>query len=275
MPKGELRFLIDYQMFINKMNIEQLRVFLDEKAAKYNKPTFIENDPISIPHRFSRLQDIEIMGFWAAMLAWGQRPIIIKKSLELITLMDGAPYDFVRNHTENDLKPFLKFKHRTFNDTDTLYFLAFFQDYYKKNESLETAFSQHLSSTDTDIEKALIGFHQQFFALDFAPARTRKHVSTPVQKSACKRLCMFLRWLVRQDDKGVDFGLWRNISPSQLVCPCDVHVDRVARNLGLLKRQTTDWAAAQELTASLRIFNPQDPVLYDFALFGLGVEGEM
>jgi uncharacterized protein (TIGR02757 family) len=235
----------------------------------------VERDPISIPHRFSKLQDIEIMGFWTAILAWGQRPVIIKKALELATLMDNTPHDFVRNHQPNDLKPFLKFKHRTFNDVDTLYFMEFFQAFYKENDSLENAFARHLQPSDLDIEKALIGFHQDFFALPFAPQRTRKHIATPLRKAACKRLCMFLRWMVRHDEQGVDLGLWKQISPAQLVCPCDVHVDRVARKLGLLQRKQTDWLAAQELTQALRQLDPLDPVRYDFALFGLGVEHEM
>jgi uncharacterized protein (TIGR02757 family) len=255
--------------------MQSLKFFLDQKADQYNTLSFVERDPIAIPHRFSKLQDIEIMGFWTAILAWGQRPVIIKKALELATLMDNAPHDFVLNHQPNDLKPFLKFKHRTFNDVDTLYFMEFFQAFYKENYSLENAFARHLQPSDLDIEKALIGFHQDFFALPFAPQRTRKHIATPLRKAACKRLCMFLRWMVRHDEQGVDLGLWKQISPAQLVCPCDVHVDRVARKLGLLQRKQTDWLAAQELTQALRQLDPLDPVRYDFALFGLGVEHEM
>ncbi len=271
----------------NKSHQKELKIILDELVATYNQPNFIQNDPISIPHLFSKKQDIEIMGFWSAMLAWGQRKTIINKSKELINLMDNAPYDFIQNHKENDLKPFLNFKHRTFNATDTLYFIDFFRRFYAKNESLETAFSKHLSPKDETIENALIGFHNTFFdneddtlgvTLD-VPARTRKHVGTPLRKSACKRLCMFLRWMVRKDDNqngnqngsSVDFGIWENISSSQLVCPCDVHVDRQARKLGLITRPQTDWKTALELTKNLKIFDPNDPVKYDFALFGLGV----
>lgn len=246
---------------------------LEEKVAQYNKPDFISFDPISIPHRFSIKQDIEIMGFWASVLAWGQRKTIINKCMELSALMDNAPYDFILNHQENDLKPFLAFKHRTFNATDTLYFLHFFQEYYRHHDSLEFAFSSHMRPDDVTIEKGLIGFHDLFSNSENFPARTRKHIATPVRKSSCKRLNMFLRWMVRKDNNGVDFGIWDTIRPSQLVCPCDVHVDRVARLLGLIKRPVTDWQTATELTASLRLLDPSDPVKYDFALFGLGIEG--
>lgn len=213
------------------------------------------------------------MGFWASVLAWGQRKTIINKCLELSALMDDAPYDFVLNHQESDLKPFITFKHRTFNATDTLYFLHFFQEYYRRHDSLEYAFSSHMQIQDVTIENGLIGFHDFFSDSENFPARTRKHIATPVRKSSCKRLNMFLRWMVRNDNQGVDFGIWNTIRPSQLVCPCDVHVDRVARLLGLIKRPVTDWQTALELTASLRLLDPSDPVKYDFALFGLGIEG--
>lgn len=261
--------------------------FLDQKADQYNRPSFIEYDPISIPHRFSRKQDIELMGFWSAVLAWGQRPVILKKANELVDLMDGAPYDFIRNHTESDLQRFLAFKHRTFNATDALYFLHFFRQYYLKNDSLEDAFlpinldhSNFEKTPSAIVEAGLIAFHDRFCSLtDFFPPRTRKHIATPARNSSCKRLLMFLRWMVRRDDRGVDFGLWTRLRPNQLVMPIDVHVNRVARQLGLLTRRNTtsspDWKAALELTEALRQFDPADPVRYDFALFGLGVEGEM
>ncbi|MCK8491045.1 TIGR02757 family protein [Spirosoma sp. RP8] len=251
----------------------QLSDLLNEKADQYNRPSFIDRDPISIPHRFSQKQDIEIMGFWSAVLAWGQRPVILKKSTELVTLMDGAPYDFIRNHEESDLKRFLAFKHRTFNATDALYFLHFFRQYYQQNDSLEDAF---LTVENSTVEPNLIAFHDRFCGLtDFFPERTRKHIATPARNSSCKRLLMFLRWMVRRDDRGVDFGLWTRLRPDQLVMPIDVHVNRVARKLGLLVRPQTDWKAALELTENLRQFDGMDPVRYDFALFGLGVEGEM
>lgn len=255
--------------------MKDLKAFLDKKVQQFNQPNFIENDPIQIPHQFSKLQDIEITGFWAAVLAWGQRKTIINKCKELIELMDNAPHDFILHHQEKDRKRFLNFKHRTFQATDTLYFLEFFQQYYRQNTSLETAFSKHLSSTDPHIGNALIGFHEDFFQLPNAPQRTKKHIATPIRKSSCKRLNMFLRWMVRKDNKGVDFGLWQTIQPAQLLMPLDVHVDKVARKLNLLQRKQTDWLTVLELTEVLRQFDAADPVKYDFALFGMGVLGEL
>jgi len=250
----------------------ELKDFLDHKVEVYNQPDFIESDPISIPHQFSRQQDIEITGFIAAVLAWGQRKTIINKCNELFALMDNAPYDFIVNHQESDLKRFLNFKHRTFNPTDTLYFIHFFQNYYQKHETLEAAFLKGGGLNEEDfIKRSLIEFHQLFFKDESAPQRTRKHIATPERNSACKRINMFLRWMVRKDDNGVDFGIWKQISPSVLICPCDVHVERVARHLGLMQRTKADWKAAEELTQALRNFDPEDPVKYDFALFGLGV----
>lgn len=251
--------------------LPDIREFLDQAVEAYNQPTFIENDPISLPHRFSRKQDIEIIGFWVAMLAWGQRKTIINKGKELIELMDNAPHDFIKNHQETDRKRFLTFKHRTFQATDTLYFLEFLQHFYQQNDSLELAFSNGLEMGDLTTEKALAHFHELFFSLPDAPQRTRKHIATPVRKSTCKRLNMFLRWMVRKDDRGVDFGIWNRISPAQLLIPLDVHVDRVARKLGLLTRKQTDWKSVIELTEKLREFEPTDPVKYDYALFGTGV----
>ena len=249
----------------------KLKFLLNEAVEKFNQPDFIKNDPISIPHRFSKLQDIEIIGFWVSMLAWGQRKSIINSANRLIDLMDGAPYDFIINHEEKDRARFSTFKHRTFQYIDSLYFLEFFQDFYKKNNSLENAFSQHLTKGDTTVENALKGFHEQFFALEHAPKRTRKHVSTPIRKSTCKRLNMFLRWMVRQDKKGVDFGIWKTIKTSQLLMPLDVHVDRVARQFNLIQRKQTDWKTVLELTEALKKMDANDPVKYDFALFGLGI----
>ena len=250
--------------------IENLKAFLDSKVAQYNRPDFIKNDPVSIPHLFTRKQDIEIMGFWAATLAWGQRITIINKCKELISLMDGAPYDFIINHEEPDLKKLLHFKHRTFNDIDTLYFISFFRHHYSSYESLEDAFIP--PSGANAVEDCLNYFREYFFSLPDYPHRTKKHVSSPSQKSTCKRLNMFLRWMVRRDNCGVDFGIWNKIKPSDLIMPCDLHVDRVARKLKLIERKQTDWQTAVELTARLREFDPKDPVKYDFALFGLGIE---
>lgn len=248
-----------------------LKDFLDEKVAEFNQPKFIKDDPISLPHQFSKLQDIEIIGFWVAMLAWGKRTMIINSGKKLVQLMDGAPHDFILNHEEKDREKFLDFKHRTFQPLDTLYFLEFFQHYYKNNQSLETAFSQHLNPEDETIENALIGFHNLFFSLPDAPKRTRKHIASPAKKSTCKRLCMFLRWMVRNDHAGVDFGLWNQIKTSQLLMPLDVHVERIARRHQLIQRKQNDWKTVLELTNNLKAFDSEDPVKYDYALFGIGV----
>nr|WP_199075550.1 TIGR02757 family protein [Pedobacter sp. ASV19] len=284
------------------MEFLELKDFLDVKVGEYNQPGFIQNDPICIPHRFSKKQDIEIAAFFAAILAWGQRKTIINKCTELFTRMDNEPYAFMTGHSGQDLKGLLGFKHRTFNDTDLLYFVEFFHQHYKRSDSLETAFLPGASSPfreeyltivqeeqqfvyassscmlgemnqpELDIEQSLNHFRSYFFSLPDFPRRTIKHVSSPLQKSTCKRLNMFLRWMVRKDACGVDFGVWNIIRPADLICPCDVHVDRVARKLGLIARKQTDWRTAMELTTELRRFDPIDPVKYDFALFGLGVE---
>ena len=258
---------------MTKLDKTKLKKYLDNCVEQFNQPGFIKNDPICIPHRFTKLQDIEIMGFWVAMLAWGQRKTIINKALELLELMNGEPYEFIINHKEKERKAFLEFKHRTFQAVDTLYFLEFLQQYYRKNESLENAFSRHLNKDDISTKKAIIGFHELFFSLPNAPTRTRKHIASPARNSSCKRLNMFLRWMVRKDKNGVDFGLWKKIKPSQLMMPLDVHVERVGRSLNLLQRKQRDWKAVEELTANLRSFDPNDPVKYDFALFGMGVLG--
>jgi uncharacterized protein (TIGR02757 family) len=258
-----------------KTNIVELKDFLDAKVDLYNRPDFITLDPVSIPHQFSRTQDIEIAGFFAATLAWGQRITIINKCKELLSMMGNTPHDFMLNHTLSDLKPFEKFKHRTFNSTDALYFIEWLSTYYKKHSSLEDAFlgtnEQILKNPGFPIEAGLINFQNTFFSLPDYPKRTIKHVSTPARKSACKRFNMYLRWMVRQDNNGVDFGIWKKISPSQLVCPCDVHVERVARKLKLISRKGMNWQTALELTTNLRKLDTDDPVKYDFALFGLGI----
>lgn len=247
----------------------EIKSLLDSKVEQFNRPDFIPDDPISIPHRFKKKQDIEISGLFAATLAWGQRKTIINNCNRLMQWMDDDPHNFILDHKENDLKKFLDFRHRTFNPTDLLYFLEFLSWYYKKYPSLEDAFVVPPGSET--IEGGLVSFHDLFFSLPDFPRRTIKHVSTPARKSACKRINMYLRWMVRDDKKGVDFGIWKKIRPAQLVCPCDVHVDRVARKLKLIKRKQVDWQTALELTANLRKLDPMDPVKYDFALFGLGV----
>lgn len=258
-----------------KLNILDLKDFLDAKVELYNRPDFIPLDPISIPHQFSRIQDIEIAGFLAATLSWGQRVTVINKCKELLTIMDNAPHQFLIDHTESDLKFFEKFKHRTFNATDALYFIESLSTYYKDHETLEDAFlatpEQVLKNPDFPIEAGLINFHNTFFSLPDYPTRTIKHVSTPARKSACKRLNMFLRWMVRHNSQGVDFGIWKRLSPAQLVCPCDVHVERVARKLRLINGKGMNWQTALELTSNLRKLDAADPVKYDFALFGLGI----
>ncbi|WP_420575682.1 TIGR02757 family protein [Ekhidna sp.] len=253
------------------MNRQELKSFLDDKVEAYNQPGFIPNDPVSIPHEYTKKQDIEIAGFLAAVFAWGQRKTIINKSREFLALMGDAPHEFVRYHSEEDLKPFLNFKHRTFNSIDALYFLHFFRWFYERHASLEEAFTGNLGE-DAPMEARLTHFFELFFSLPDHPIRTYKHIPNPARKSACKRINMFLRWMVRKDDKGVDFGIWNTIKPNQLICPCDLHVDRVARKLGLITRKQTDWQTAVELTENLKKLDPSDPVKYDFALFGLGVE---
>ncbi|HTJ14968.1 MAG TPA: TIGR02757 family protein [Dinghuibacter sp.] len=263
------------------MTALQLKKFLDAKVRLYNQPGFIQDDPISVPHRYTRLQDIEIAGFFAAIFAWGNRKIIIRKSSQLMELMDDAPYDFVRGHQPSDLKRLMTFKHRTFNTTDLLYFIEFFAQFYARHASLEEAFLRGFAAPvalggdaagpAAPIEAALNGFYDTFFSLEYAPGRTRKHIASPAKNASCKRINMFLRWMVRNDGKGVDFGVWRRIPASALVCPVDLHVARVARHFGLLQRNVVDWKAALEVTEALRAFDPADPVKYDFALFGLGV----
>lgn len=253
-----------------------IKDFLDRKVEAFNTPSFIENDPIYIPHLFTNQQDIEIMGFFASILAWGQRKTIVNKCKELIDRFDGYPAEFIRNHKDSDLKRLLGFKHRTFNDTDLLYFVSFLNFHYSQFESLEDAFLLDQSSSSVfSMEKSLDEFKNYFFSLTDFPIRTMKHVSSPHRKSSCKRLNMYLRWMVRKDDKGVDFGLWNRISAKDLVCPCDVHVERVARKFGLITLSKVSWKMAVELTDNLKQFDPMDPVKYDFALFGMGVEGEL
>lgn len=247
---------------------EALQQFLERKVMEYDRPSFIGDDPVSIPHAFTAKQDIEIAGFFAAVFSWGNRTTIISKSRELMQLMGNAPYQFVLHHTDKDLRKLLAFKHRTFNPTDLLYFIGFFRYHYSRYPSLEDAFLLH--GPGWEAGAALSAFHHYFFSLEDVPARTRKHIATPQRNSSCKRLNMFLRWMVRKDPNGVDFGLWRRIPVSRLICPLDVHVARVARRFGLLTRTTTDWPAAVELTARLSMLDPRDPVKYDFALFALG-----
>lgn len=245
---------------------------LESKFQFFNHKRFIEHDPIQIPHLFSHKQDIEIMGFWVAILAWGQRKTIISKALELIDLMDGSPHQFILQHQDSDLKRFEQFKHRTFNATDALYFIQFFRRHYTNNLSLESAFTEKYNATEISVEQSINRFHHYFFEDEFAPKRTEKHIASPEKNSACKRINMFLRWMVRKDNAGVDFGIWQNIKPHQLVCPLDVHALRTAESLQLIEPGPTNWKKALELTNILRQLDPSDPVKYDFALYGMGIE---
>jgi uncharacterized protein (TIGR02757 family) len=247
-----------------------LKAFLDEKVRAYNRPAFIADDPVCIPHLFTKKQDIEIAGLFAAVFAWGNRTTIIQKSRELMERMDMQPHAFITQHSISDLKRLEGFKHRTFMADDVFYFVEFLHHHYAQHDSLETAFTKWMDKKDATIEKGLIGFKRYFFSLEHL-RRTQKHISSPEQNSSCKRLCMYLRWMVRRDKQGVDFGIWRTIQPAQLICPIDLHVARVAKRFGLMHRKQPDWQAAIELTEHLRNFESKDPVKYDFALFGLGV----
>jgi uncharacterized protein (TIGR02757 family) len=249
------------------MKQEDLKILLNKKVDFYNQPSFIPADPVCIPHLFTKQQDIEIAGFFAAIFAWGNRTTIINKSKELMQLMNMQPYEFCLNHDLSRLKRLKGFKHRTFTTEDLYHFIEFFHQHYSKHETLESAFFPKNKMT---VEEGLNHFKNYCFSTEHLK-RTEKHVSSPQQKSSCKRLNMFLRWMVRKDDKGVDFGIWKNIKPKDLICPLDVHVSRVARQLGLLQRKQDDWEAAVELTQSLRNFDKNDPVKYDFALFSMGV----
>ena len=252
------------------MNTQQeIKKILDQKVKQYNKIDFIAKDPICIPHQFKKQQDIEIAGFFAAIFAWGNRTTIINKSKELLQRMDNAPYEFCIHQQPKDLKKLIGFVHRTFNDTDLLYCIEFFKLHYAKQPSLETAFftNQITGKPIRNVEDGLTHFQQYFFSLEDTPHRTKKHIASPLSGSTCKRLNMYLRWMVRQDQQGVDFGIWKTIKPSMLICPCDLHVDRVARKLGLLKRKQNDAKALAELDLNLRKMDCKDPVKYDFALF--------
>jgi uncharacterized protein (TIGR02757 family) len=251
------------------MNFEQLRAFLDSKVELYNQKDFITNDPISIPHLFTQKEDIEIAGFLSATLAWGNRKSILNNAKRLMQMMDMSPYEFIMGFTDSELKPFAKFVHRTFNGDDCIYFMWSLKNMYQNYGGLESLFS-----ADQNIKEGILHFRNIFFELDHL-ARTGKHVSNPAKNAASKRINMFLRWMVRQDEKGVDFGIWQKIRPALLYCPLDVHSGRIARNLGLLERKQDDWKAVEELTSNLRKFDSQDPVKYDYALFGMGVNNSL
>ena len=255
------------------MGLKDLKTFLTEKAEHYNHPAFIEADPIALPHAFQKPQDIEIVSFFAAIMAWGQRKTILNKGWELIKKMDYQPHQFVKHHEPDDLAVFGDFVHRTLQPADVQGILQFLQQHYRTYDSMEVLFLPENPEAEEPLEDGLIQFHRAFAASELLPVRTLKHIATPAKKAACKRLNMFLRWMVRYDDRGVDFGLWRQLKAADLFCPVDVHVARMARHLNLLGRKQADWQATKELTSALRQLDPDDPVRFDFALFGLGIEG--
>ncbi len=250
------------------MKRSELKAFLDHKVETYNTVDFIKDDPIQIPHQFSLKQDIEISGFLIATIAWGNRKSILNSGERLLKIMRYSPYDFIKNHNKSDLKACEGFVHRTFNAEDLQYFFKALQQLYQKYNSLEDIFVKH--RIDDNMQTAIHHFKKEFLAYD-CPKRTQKHISDPLKNSAAKRLNMMLRWFVRQDKNGVDFGIWQNLSPALLSCPIDVHTAKVARKLGLLKRKQNDAKAVKELDKNLKKLDPNDPVKYDFALFGLGV----
>jgi uncharacterized protein (TIGR02757 family) len=233
----------------------------------YNRPSFIESDPVSIPHQFSRKEDIEIASFFAATIAWGQRPTILRNAKRLMELVDNEPYQFIIGSNKSDWKRFDGFVHRTFNETDVVYFIQSLQNIYRNHGGIEKVFS---GKGKKDIKAGIQHFRKIFLEIN-PHGRTAKHIANVEKNASAKRINMFLRWMVRNDKKGVDFGIWKSISPSLLYCPLDLHSGRVARKLGLLNRTQDDWKAVHELTMSLRTLDAKDPVKYDFALFGLGV----
>lgn len=251
-----------------KLNKKDLKEFLDSKTEFYNHPKFIESDPIQIPHQFSIKEDVEIAAFLTATISWGNRKSIIKNAHKMMDLLDNSPYDFVMNHSEADLEPLTSFVHRTFNGYDFIQFIESLKHIYTHHDGLETVFANNVSNEN--LQPAIHQFKKLFFEVDHLP-RTKKHVSDPLKNSAAKRINMFLRWMVRNDNNGVDFGIWNSISPSLLSCPLDVHSGNVARKLKLLKRKQNDAKALLELDTNLRKMDKQDPVKYDFALFGLGI----
>lgn len=250
------------------MTKAELKEFLNTKVEQYNRLDFIDSDPIQVPHLFSKKEDIEIAGFLSATIAWGNRKSIIKNANKMMELLDNSPHDFIINHKESDLEKLELFVHRTFNGIDFITFIKALQNIYKNHNGLEAVFAKHVQKES--IQNAIHEFKHVFFEIEHLK-RTQKHVSDPLKNSAAKRINMFLRWMVRNDNTGVDFGIWKNISPSVLSCPLDVHSGSVARKLGLLKRKQNDGKALAELDKALRQLDINDPVKYDFALFGLGV----
>jgi uncharacterized protein (TIGR02757 family) len=251
-----------------KLKKSELKDFLDEKVDLYNHPKFIESDPIQIPHQFSKKEDIEIAAFLTATISWGNRKSIINNANKMMKLLDHAPFEFVMKHQDSDLEKLSPFVHRTFNNRDFIQFIKSLQHIYKNHKGLEAVFAKHAEKTA--LQQSIHQFKTTFFEIEHLE-RTKKHVSDPLKNSAAKRINMFLRWMVRNDNNGVDFGIWKSLSPAQLSCPLDIHSGNVARKLDLLKRKQNDGKALGELDKALRRLDPNDPVKYDFALFGLGV----
>ena len=250
------------------MNQKELKEFLDAKTLQYNNRNFIQSDPIRIPHLFQKKEDIEIIGFLVATIAWGNRKSIIKNGKRLVEIMGNSPYDFVLNFSKENSDIHSGFVHRTFNEIDLEYFIIALQNIYKNYNGLEAVFAKNIKNNS--LQPAIHEFKKVFFSLPHL-TRTEKHISNPLKNSAAKRINMFLRWMVRKDTSGVDFGIWQSISPSLLSCPLDVHSGNVARKLGLIKRKQNDAKALLELDANLRKLDSEDPSKYDFALFGLGI----
>jgi uncharacterized protein (TIGR02757 family) len=253
----------------NGIPASELKIFLEEKYLQYNNPSFIECDPISIPHGFTGLRDREISGFVTAAIAWGRRDLILRSSRILLERMDNEPYEFIRSAGEDEIARLTGFVHRTFNGSDCTYFIRGLRYIYSHYNSMEEVMLQGMSETGS-IRDGLSHLRSVFFSLPHA-VRNEKHFADVRGGAAGKRLNMFLRWMVRKDNRGVDFGMWKNIDQADLFIPLDLHSGNTARRLGLLKRNMNDWKAVEELTSVLRSFDPSDPVKYDFALFGLGV----
>lgn len=251
-----------------KLTKSELKEFLDEKVEQYNRPSFIESDPISIPHRYTIKEDIELAGFLVATISWGNRKMILRNANRMMELLDFSPYEFIMNSSSFEIEMINNFVHRTFNSADFVYFLKALQNIYRHKGGLETIFNTY--QTPDSLQPAIHQLHMEFFEL-LHEKRTERHISDPFKGSAAKKLNMYLRWMIRDDNKGVDFGLWKAIPPSVLSCPLDVHSARVARELGLLTRKQNDSKAVSELDSFLRKLDKEDPVKYDFALFGLGV----
>lgn len=250
------------------MTASELKEFLDEKVLLYNNPKFIESDPIQIPHQFSLKEDIEITGFLTATIAWGNRKMIINNASKMMHYMGNSPYDFIMEHNDNQLEKLETFVHRTFNGQDFITFIKALQYIYANHGGLESVFSKNQNTSS--MQPSISEFKKLFFEVNHQ-LRTKKHVSDPNAGSAAKRINMYLRWMCRKDNKGVDFGIWKSIAASALSCPLDVHSGNVARKLGLLTRKQNDAKALFELDTNLRLLDASDPVKYDFALFGLGV----